>query len=212
MERSYAYRGESVFAKSLLTMGAIFIAAAIGAYTGQGQSNGLMFIGEILLLFMIPAIASRNIVFGGALTILFGYLNGLTLSGLLWAYNPTILYHVFLMTALAYGTVGFVGATIARDLSGLRQFLMMALILMIVYAVVGMFFPAVFGGAGSFIYSVIGSVVFLGFTLVDFNIVRRSNYTLSEAGALMMGITLYLDFINLFIMFLSLFGGGGRRR
>jgi FtsH-binding integral membrane protein len=182
-------------------------------------SNPMLFfgliIGELALVMFLSSrimkISTSAATFAFAL---YAALNGVTMSVIFLAYTGATITLAFLTTAATFGAMSLYAMTTKRDLSGMGHYLMMGLIGIIVVSVINLFLrsPAVY-----YLISYIGVAVFLGLTAFDTQrILRMSNaYTdsvdeddyirLSVMGAL----KLYLDFINIFLFFLRIFG---RRR
>ena len=104
-------------------------------------------------------------------------------------------------TALVVGGIGTVGYATRRDLSGGYRFLFFALLALIVFGLIAVFVSI---PGGNLIYAVLGLVIFGGYTVLDFNRMRRAG--MQEAVPLAAGI--FLDVVNIFLFFLRLFGGG----
>ena len=123
-------------------------------------------------------------------------------------YTQTSIVRVFMITAVTFGAMSLWGYTTKKDLSGMGSFLMMGLIGIIVASVVNIFLQS---SMMQWMISVIGVLVFVGLTAYDTQKIKN-NYLESDGEAVMgkkaiMGaLTLYLDFINLFLMMLHLFG------
>jgi FtsH-binding integral membrane protein len=138
----------------------------------------------------------------------FASLMGASLSYILLAYTGESIVRVFLITAISFGGLSLVGYTTKKNLSGMGSFLMMGLIGIIVASIVNIFLGS---SMMQFIISVVGVLVFAGLTAYDTQQIK--NMYLESDGTAVMGkkaimgaLRLYLDFINLFIMLLSLFG------
>ena len=133
---------------------------------------------------------------------------GLSLSYIFLAYTGASITRVFFITAATFAGMSLYGYTTKRDLSGFGSFLMMGLIGIIIASVVNMFLQS---SAMHFVISVLGVLVFVGLTAYDTQAIK-SMYSETDTGAtqekkaIMGALRLYLDFINLFIMLLSLFG------
>jgi FtsH-binding integral membrane protein len=133
---------------------------------------------------------------------------GLSLSTIFIAYTPISITRVFFITAGTFGAMSLYGYTTKRDLTGLGSFMFMGLIGIIIASVVNMFLAS---SALQFAISVIGVLVFVGLTAYDTQKIRKmyleadGSETMTKK-AIMGALTLYLDFINLFIMLLHLFG------
>ncbi len=161
------------------------------------------------MVFYLSARVSRMSV-GGAQTAfwIFAALMGLSLSYIFLAYTQTSIARVFFITAAAFGGLSLYGYTTKKDLSGWGSFLFMGLIGIIIAAIVNIFLAS---SALQFAISVIGVLVFAGLTAYDTQRIKEMYYvgddaTVAGRKAIMGALSLYLDFINMFIMLLSLFG------
>ena len=138
----------------------------------------------------------------------FAALFGLSLSFLFVIYTSSSIARVFFITSGTFGAMSIYGYTTKRDLTKLGSFLMMGLIGIIIASIVNMFMKS---GMTYFVISILGVLIFVGLTAYDTQKIKNM-YASSDASELMskkaiMGaLTLYLDFINLFIMLLRLFG------
>ncbi|WDR04402.1 Bax inhibitor-1/YccA family protein [Devosia rhodophyticola] len=138
----------------------------------------------------------------------FAAVMGLSLSSIFLVYTGASIAKVFFITAATFGAMSLYGYTTKRDLTQLGSFLMMGLIGLIIASVVNMFFPS---GLMGFIISVVGVLIFVGLTAYDTQKIKES-YSESHGAdvmaknAIMGALSLYLDFINLFLMMLRLFG------
>jgi len=174
--------------------------------------NRLVFFGLIIaelgLVFVISAAATRLAPPTAAgLFALYSGLNGVTLSVILIAYTGESVTTTFVVTAGMFGALAFFGATTRRSLAGVGQFMMMGLIGLILASVVGLFWH---NDALQFLISVVGVIVFTGLTAYDAQRLKQMAFQLPEgqlAGYAIVGaLSLYLDFINLFLMLLRLTG------
>lgn len=138
---------------------------------------------------------------------------GLSLSSIFLAFTGESIARVFFITAATFGATALYGYTTKRDLTQMGTFMMMGLFGIIIASIVNIF---VGSSAIQFAVSVIGVVVFTGLTAWDMQRIRDSYYSFGgmgemvAKGAIMGALTLYLDFINLFVMMLQLFGGSSR--
>ena len=143
-----------------------------------------------------------------ALFLLYAGLLGLMLSSVFLVYTGTSITRVFFISAASFGALSLYGYTTKRDLSPIGSFLMMGLVGVIIASIVNLIWPS---NALSFGISVIGVLVFAGLTAYDTQRIKEM-YDVSDDGAVsgrkavMGALTLYLDFINLFLMLLRLFG------
>jgi uncharacterized protein len=118
--------------------------------------------------------------------------------------NPQILWQAGGATALFIGGFGAVGYATRRDLSAYARVLFWALIGLIVYGIVLIFAQI---PNGELVYAIVGLVIFAGLTVVDF---QRVQTTRDVTSAPQLAASIFLDALNVFTLFLSLFGGGGR--
>ena len=133
---------------------------------------------------------------------------GVSLSYIFMVYTGGSIARVFFITAGAFAGLSLYGYTTKKDLSGMRTFLMMGLIGIIIASVVNIFMAS---SALHFAISVIGVLVFSGLTAYDTQNIKNEyagHHNSETAGKLAISgaLRLYLDFINLFVMLLSLFG------
>jgi FtsH-binding integral membrane protein len=145
------------------------------------------------------------------LFVAFGAINGISFSFIFAEYKLGAIYKVFASTAALFGVMALLGATTKTDLTQMRSFLMMALIGVIIASLVNLFARS---PMMDYIISIVGVIVFTGFTAYDVQQIKNMDAEFSGEGrakiALMGALRLYLDFINLFLLLLDLFGG--RRR
>ena len=139
----------------------------------------------------------------------FGALMGLSLSSIFLVYTQTSIARVFFITAAAFGGLSLWGYTTQRDISGWGSFLMMGLIGIVIASLVNIFLRS---DAVQFVVSVVGVLVFAGLTAWDTQRLK-SEYIygsmqgdVAEKSAIMGALSLYLNFINLFVLLLQLFG------
>ncbi len=177
-------------------------------------SSSFGFIGlilvELALVFWISSGIQRmssNMAIG--LFLLYSVLNGLTLSVLLIAYTGASVASTFFITAGMFGAMSVYGYTTKQDLSSWGNLLFMALIGLILASVVNIFLQS----SGLYwLISYIGVLVFVGLTAYDTQKIKQLAAQViveSEEGrkvAILGALTLYLDFINMFIFMLRIFG------
>jgi FtsH-binding integral membrane protein len=108
-----------------------------------------------------------------------------------------------------YGALALWGFATKRDLSAWGKFLFMGLIGLIVSGLLFMLFPSMMGSTMYLVYNVIGVLIFAGLTAYDTQKIKQIYLVNGGAGnlAILGALTLYLDFINLFLFLLRLFGG-----
>jgi FtsH-binding integral membrane protein len=133
---------------------------------------------------------------------------GLSLSWIFVAYTPVSITRVFFISAATFGAMSLYGYTTKKDLTGWGSFLLMGLIGIVIAGIVNIFLGS---AAIHFAISVIGVLVFVGLTAYDTQRIREmyleaDGAEVATKKAIMGALTLYLDFINLMIMLLRLFG------
>ena len=139
---------------------------------------------------------------------LFASIMGLSLASIFIQFTGTSIARVFFITAGTFGAMSIYGYTTKRDLTKLGGFLFMGLIGIIIASIANFFFQS---GPLAFAISVIGVLVFVGLTAYDTQNIKNMYYggdseEIGSKKALMGALKLYLDFINLFILLLQLFG------
>ncbi|HEX6712296.1 MAG TPA: Bax inhibitor-1 family protein [Thermoleophilaceae bacterium] len=180
---------------------------ALGAWIGRDLSGGigiLFFIAGFACIFGLSAAAAR----GNeqlAMTLLFalGLLLGLTLGPVLNSYakaDPAALWQAAGATAGFTAALGAVGYATRRDLSSWYRVLFGALLALLVFGLVAIFVSI---PGSNVIWSVAGLVVFGGFTIFDFNRLRRAG----QESAVPIAASIFLDILNVFQFLLLLFGG-----
>jgi hypothetical protein len=167
-----------------------------------------LIIAELGLVFFISARAERLAPQTAAgLFALYSALNGVTLSVILIAYTGESVASTFVVTAGMFGALALFGSTTKRSLAGVGQFMMMGLIGLILASVIGLFWH---NDALQFLISVVGVIVFTGLTAYDAQRLKQMALALPDgqlAGYAIVGaLSLYLDFINLFLMLLRFTG------
>jgi FtsH-binding integral membrane protein len=144
-----------------------------------------------------------------ALFLAFATIMGISLSYIFVAYTAASITNVFFMTAMVFGLMAVAGYTTKTDLTKLGSILMIGLIGIIIASVINMFLGS---STMDYVISIIGVVVFTGLTAYDVQKLKRLGETVengtegAQKMALMGALSLYLDFINLFLMLLRLFG------
>jgi uncharacterized protein len=175
---------------------------------GSGLAWVVILAPVALVFFLSFRIQSIRAGTAQAVFWLYAALNGVALSILFIAYTQTSIARVFFITAGTFAAMSLYGYTTKRDLQGFGSFLFMGLIGIIIASLVNIFLAST---ALTFAISVIGVLVFVGLTAYDTQKIKEM-YVASDDGQVMgkksvMGaLSLYLDFINLFLMLLRLFG------
>jgi FtsH-binding integral membrane protein len=214
----YGYSGQSltrdqsraVFGQVMGLVAVTFAFLAVGAYLGRNLNGGgfIFFIGAFGALIGLQFAVRRGreqlaigLLFG------VGLLLGLAISPVLVYYaktDPGAIYQAGACTAGFVALMGSYGYATRTDLSRYYRAFFFALIGLIVFGLVATF-VAIPGG--NVIYSVLGLIIFGGLTAFDFQRMRKAGMT----DAPLIAASIFLDIFNIFLFFLSLFGGGGRR-
>ena len=221
MLKVYNYMATGVLLTGIVALISFKISAvtdasgAIVSFTEFG--NALFFSGFKWLVMLAPLGIVFYMSFGinkmsssKAQTVfwIFAALMGLSLSWILLVYTGKSVARVFFITSATFGAMSLYGYTTKRDLTKLGSFLMMGLIGIIIASLINIFMKS---SMMYFVISILGVLIFVGLTAYDTQKIKNM-YLASDSGELMgkkavMGaLTLYLDFINLFIMLLRLFG------
>ena len=169
-----------------------------------------LIIAEFALVFAISGAINRlSLSTATLLFILYSVINGATLSTIFFAFSVATIGKVFFITAGTFGAMALVGYTTKTDLTSIGKLLFMALLGIIIASVVNMFV----GSSGlDLILSYVGVLVFVGLTAYDTQKIKQMCQTAPDAGesaqklALIGALSLYLDFINLFLYLLRIFG------
>jgi FtsH-binding integral membrane protein len=180
--------------------------SALGAYLGRDLSGGtgiLFFIGAFAVIFGLNAAVAKGreqlsmgLLFG------LGLLLGLAVAPVIADYadaDPSALWQAAGATAAFVGALGAYGYATRRDLSSWARPLFWALLALIVFGLVAIFVSI---PGANVIYAVAGLVIFGGFTIIDFNRLRKQ-----EDNGVLIAASIYLDIFNVFLFFLDLFGG-----
>ena len=192
---------------------------AYGVATSPGilqaiYTNQILFWGMIIAEFAIvigvsAAINRLSLTTATLMFILYSIINGALLSFIFLAYTASSVATVFFITAGTFAAMAVVGYTTKTDLTSMGKILMMALIGLIIATLVNLFIKS---SGFTMILSYIGVLVFVGLTAYDSQKIKQMLLQAPDAGeqsqklALLGALSLYLDFINLFIYMLRIFG------
>ena len=194
-------------------------ATAYGVATSPGIqmalfSNQLLFwglvIAEFALVIGISAAINRlSLTTATLMFVLYSVINGAMLSSIFLIYTMSSIASVFFITAGTFGVMALIGYTTKKDLTSMGRILFMALIGIIIATVVNIFLKS---SGLQMIVSYLGVLIFVGLTAYDSQKIKRTLQLAPDAGegaqklALLGALTLYLDFVNLFIYLLRIFG------
>ena len=224
--RAYMLKVYNYMASGILLTGVIslflfklsVVTAANGSITGlTGFGNALYNSSLMWIVMLAPlgvvfymsfGIRKMSVVKAQGTFWVFAALMGASLSSIFLVYTGESITRVFFITAGTFGAMSIYGYTTKRDLTKLGSFLIMGLIGIIIASIVNIFMKS---SMMYFVISVLGVLIFVGLTAYDTQKIKNM-YSVSDTGeimgkkAVMGALTLYLDFINLFIMLLRLFG------
>lgn len=192
---------------------------AYGVATSPGilqaiYSNQILFWGLVIAEFALvigvsAAINRLSLAMATLMFILYSVINGALLSFIFLAYTASSIATVFFITAGTFAVMAFIGYTTKTDLTSMGKILMMALIGLIIATLVNLFIKS---SGFTLILSYVGVLVFVGLTAYDSQKIKQMLLQASDAGegaqklALLGALSLYLDFINLFLYLLRIFG------
>ena len=170
-----------------------------------------LIIAELALVFAISGAINRlSLTTATLLFVLYSFINGVVLSSIFLIYTATSIASVFFITAGTFAVMAFIGYTTKTDLTSMGKILLMALIGMIIASLVNVFFVKSTGF--DLIISYLGVLIFVGLTAYDSQKIKQMLQMAPDAGeasqklALVGALSLYLDFINLFIYLLRILG------
>lgn len=178
-------------------------------------SSNIVFYGlciaELVVVYAISAMINKlSFPVAAGLFALYSLLNGVTLSSIFVVYELSSIAQTFFITAGTFGAMALIGTFVKKDLGGFARILTMVLIGVIIASVVNFFLGS---GILDLIISVIGIVIFAGLTAYDAQKIKemavelsRSDEGTMQKAALCGALSLYLDFINLFLYLLRFFG------
>ena len=169
-----------------------------------------LIIGELALVIGLSAAINKlSLTTATLMFVLYSVVNGITLSTIFLAYTQSSITQVFLITAGTFGAMAVLGYTTKKDLSSMGKYLLMALIGLIIATLVNLFFKS---SGLDMALSYLGVLIFVGLTAYDSQKIKLmcSSFEYADESAqklaLLGALTLYLDFINLFIYLLRIFG------
>lgn len=165
----------------------------------------VLFIAEIgLVMFLSAKIMSLNPSTSLSLFFIYSALNGITISAIFFVYTKASIASTFIITAVMFMVMAYIGKNTNKDLSKMGSIMFMALIGIIIASLINLFLRS------PFIYwmtTYIGVIVFCGLTAWDIQKIRLLSYKMPYQQVAILGaLTLYIDFINLFLYLLRIFG------
>ena len=212
MTRTYRWMASGL----LITFAMAYITATTPLIYLVDSLYLVLTIAELALVFVLSS-RVQNMSVDAARATFFGYalLNGMVLSYYFIVFSVGTLVMAFLATAVYFGLMAVYGTTTHKDLTGWGPRLMMGLVALIVTSLIGMLFG--FGFGSSVLYCGIGLVLFMLLTAYDTQKLQQmyayyaGDPELAEKASIYGALTLYLDFINIFLYVVRLLGNNRRR-
>ena len=213
MSKVYGWMAAGVALSALV---AYYAANSEGFMMTLMQNRGLfwgLMIAQLLLVLGLTGAINRMSSFAASVCyFVYAALSGTTLSVIFIAYTQQSLAEAFVLTAASFAGLSLFGFVTKRDLGPVGSFCMMGLFGIIIYSVLTSFFPSMYSAQGQKVSAGIGVLIFAGLTAYDTQRIKAmyvSGSIDSETGkkdAIKGALALYLDFINLFLELLQLFG------
>ena len=206
-----------VFLYMILGIAISFGTGAYLLYFNQGLLSTLfnyyqfLVIAELAMVFSISFFINK-ISSSLAKILFFAYslVNGVTLTVIGLIYAPQVIFYAFMITLTIFVVTAIYGYTTQEDLSSYRRFFMIALISLIILSVINAFMRV---GMLEWVITIAGVVIFTGLIAYDVNRIKFISYQLADGDneamekmGIIGALNLYLDFINLFIYILRIFG------
>ena len=198
-----------VTSRGVLQVGETLYLTSLGVALYDSALQWVVMLAPLGLVFFLSFRIQKMSVSAAQTTFwIFASLLGVSLSSIFIVYDLGSISQVFFITAATFGAMSLWGYTTKRDLTGMGSFLFMGLIGIIIAMIVNVFLQS---SAMEFIISIIGVLIFTGLTAYDTQKIKEMYYanddgTVAGRKAIMGALSLYLDFINLFLMLLRLFG------
>lgn len=216
MSRVYGWMAVGLLVTGLVAWNVATSESMVQLIFGNRGVVWVFVIAQLGLVFVLSGLFNR--LSAAAMTGIFlGYaaLTGVTLSSVFLIYAGDSIAGLFGVTAIAFAGLAAVGNATKRDLSGLGQFCIMGLFGLIGFAVLSRIVPGVMGPFANFAFAIVGIIVFSGLTVWDAQRIKAKYDVRMEGTELVAKLAIYgalefyLDFVNLFLSLLRLFG---RRR
>ena len=201
----------ALFAQTMGYVAATAALFALGAWAGRNLTGGIgivLFIAAFACLIAMRFTSRRSTELTVVLLGVFGLLIGLAVAPVVAYYgsmDTSALWEAGGATALFIAGFGAAGYATRRDLTPVARVAFWALLALIVFGIVAIFVNI---PAADLVYSVLGLVIFAGFTLFDFQRLRRNT---DAATAPLLAASIFLDVLNVFLFFLEIFSGGTDR-
>jgi FtsH-binding integral membrane protein len=200
---------QNILQKILSAFALSLVMACIGVFLGQYVPVSWflpLVIFELIILFIALFARKKKGAIGYPFLYFFTFLTGLTTYPVIVHYanelGANLVGVAFATTAIIFTVLALYGSKTKKDFSFLGGILFSALLALIILSILNLFFPL--GSAGAWVITIAGIMVFSGYIIYDFNMIKRLDLT--EEDIPLMALNLYLDFLNLFLDILRLFG------
>ena len=210
MRKVYVWMTLALVITGMTAYGVASSPAILQMIYGNSAIMWILIIAELALVFGVSAAINRiSLTTATLMFVLYSVLNGVMLSSIFLIYTASSIATVFFITAGPFGAMALVGYTTKTDLSSMGKILFMALIGLIIATIVNFFVKS---SGLDLILSYVGVLIFVGLTAWDSQKIKQMMLEAPDASegmqkmALLGALTLYLDFINLFIYLLRIFG------
>ncbi|BDD04990.1 Bax inhibitor-1/YccA family protein [Aureibacter tunicatorum] len=209
ISKVYGWMALALVVTAVMSMVTISSEALLQLVYGNQIVFYVLIFGELgLVMYLSSSIHKMSSLTAKVMFFIYAALNGVTISYIFFAFTATSIAQVFFITAGTFGIMSVYGMTTKRDLTSVGNLAMMALLGIIIASVVNIFLGS---STMDYIISFIGVIVFVGLTAYDAQKIKRINDSgitgeLATKGSIIGALSLYLDFINLFLMLLRLFG------
>jgi FtsH-binding integral membrane protein len=206
MARVYGHMGLAVITSMIVSF-LVSSSPALMAFFFTGAMKWLVIFAPLVAILAVSFAMDKFST--GALTIFlhgFAALMGLSFATIFVVYNMGSIVSAFMGAAVLFSTMSFYGYFTKRNLNGVGQFMFIGLIAIIIASIINIFIGST---VFQMVISAIGIIVFLGLTAYDTQKIREMVSVGGDTGKeeVMGALSLYLDFINLFLLLLQLFGG-----
>lgn len=206
MGRVYGYMGLAVVVSMLVSM-LVGTNPELVQFFFTGVMHWVTILAPLLAVFLLVPFMASNPPKEMALLALTGFaaLMGLSFAVIFAVYTAMSIFNAFMGAAVLFGTMSFYGYFTKKDLTSMGQFMFIGLIAIVIASIINIFVGSTLM---QMVISAIAIIIFLGLTAYDTQQIREMiSYESTPATEVMGALTLYLDFINLFLNLLQLFGG-----
>lgn len=206
MGRVYGYMGLAVLI-SMMTSFMVGSSPELVQFFFTGIMHWVVMLAPLLFIFAVPVLLNSGIGKTGKVLTLaaFAALMGLSFAVIFAVYTMSSIFTAFMGAAVLFGTMSFYGYFTKKDLSSIGQFMFVGLIAIIIASIINIFIGST---VMQMVISALAIIIFLGLTAYDTQQIREMvTYDTDDGVEIMGALTLYLDFINLFLNLLQLFGG-----